>query len=65
MAAVLCLMFLPIMAAVLFMLGSLDSMSIGTVFAAVTFVLLSSGIVVGAMKMSKEWEDEPLDDRHA
>jgi hypothetical protein len=62
MAAVLCLMFLPIISAVLFMFGSMGSLSLGCVLAGLTFLLLAAGIVVGAMTMSKDWEG---DDQHA
>lgn len=61
MAAVLCLMFLPICSAVLFMFGSMGSLSLGSVFATLTFALLAGGIVIGALNMSKDWEE----DQHA
>jgi hypothetical protein len=57
MAAVLCLMFLPIFSAVLFMVGSMSSLSLGTLLAGATFALLAGGIFVGAMNMSKDWEN--------
>jgi hypothetical protein len=59
MAAVLCLIFLPIMGAVLFMLGSMGGpMSLGTMLAGGTFLLLGAGIVVGTLTMSKGWESD-------
>ena len=62
MAAVLCLIFLPLMFGALFMIGSMGgALSIGTLLAGVTFVLLAGGLVVGAMKMSKSWEEERVD----
>jgi hypothetical protein len=62
MAAVLCLIFLPLMFGALFMIGSMGgAFAIGTLLAGVTFVLLAGGLVVGAMKMSKSWEEERVD----
>ena len=62
MAAVLCLMFLPLLFGVLFMVGSMSgTFSIGTVLAGLTFVLLAGGLIVGALKLSKGWEDQRLD----
>jgi putative effector of murein hydrolase LrgA (UPF0299 family) len=59
MAAVLCLMFLPLCFGVLFMIGSMSgSLSIGVVMAGVSFVLLAAGLVVGAIRMAKDWDSE-------
>ncbi len=58
MAAVLCLMFLPLIFGALFMVGSIGSVSIGTILAAATFVLLSAGLVYGAMRLANHWEHE-------
>jgi len=57
MAAVLCLVFLPVLGAILFMLGSMGGpLSFGAVMAAVTFLMLGVGIVIGALNMSRGWE---------
>ena len=57
MAAVLCLMFLPICFGVLFMIGSMSgSFSFGVLMAGVSFVLLAAGLVIGAVRMSKDWD---------
>ncbi len=61
MAAVLCLMFLPLIGGVLFMIGSMGSISLGTVLAATTFVLLAGGLIVGTIKLSRTWEEEELE----
>jgi hypothetical protein len=62
MAAVLCLIFLPVLFGALFMIGSMGgALSLGTVLAGLTFVLLSGGLVVGALNMSKGWEEEHVD----
>jgi hypothetical protein len=57
MAAVLCLMFLPLSFGVLFMIGSVGGqLSVGTVLAVLTFVLLGAGLVIGAIRMSRDWD---------
>ena len=62
MAAVLCMIFLPLVFCALFLIGSMGGpLSVGTLLAATTFVLLSSGLVVGALRLSKGWEEERLD----
>ena len=62
MTAVLCLMFLPLLFGVLFLVGSMGgTLSIGTLLAGMTFVLLAGGLIVGALKLSKGWEEERLD----
>ena len=66
MAAVLCLIGLPIVCGVLFMFGAIaGEPTFGGVFAGLTFLLLGAGIVVGALNMSKGWEADPLDKPHA
>jgi hypothetical protein len=64
MAAVLCLMFLPMTAAVLFMIGS-GATTLGAALAVATFTILAVGLVVGALKMSRDWPDESGDDHRA
>jgi hypothetical protein len=62
MAAVLCLIFLPLLAAVLFMFGAVSGhVSFGTIAGCLTFLLLGAGIFVGGMNMSKGWEGDPGD----
>lgn len=62
MAAVLCLIFLPLFFATLFMLGAMGGpLSVGVLFAGAAFILLAGGIVVGAMNLSRGWEEERLD----
>ncbi|MDB4955563.1 MAG: hypothetical protein JWO36_3132 [Myxococcales bacterium] len=66
MAAVLCLIFLPALSAILFMFGaSGGELDLANVLACLAFLLLGSGMVVGAMNMSKAWEEEPLEDSDA
>jgi len=66
MAAVLCLIGLPVVCGVLFMFGAISGeLTFGGVFAGLTFLLLAAGIVVGAFNMSKDWESDPLDKPHA
>jgi hypothetical protein len=60
MAAVLCLIMLPLMAAVGFMFGATQGdLSVGTVLGGVTFLLLAGGIFVGAFNLSRGWDEEP------
>jgi hypothetical protein len=62
MAAVLCLLFLPILFGAFFMIGSMGGpLSFGTVLAAATFLLLAGGIVVGALRLARTWEAEEPD----
>ena len=62
MAAVLCLIFLPILFGAFFLIGSMGGpISIGMLFAGATFLLLAGGLVVGAMKLSRTWEEEKLE----
>lgn len=59
MAAVLCLVLLPLMAAVGFMLGAIQGqLSFATVFGGLTFLLLGAGMFVGVFRMVRHWEDE-------
>lgn len=57
MAAVLCLVFLPLMAAVGFMLGVVGGeLSVASVFGGLAFLMLGGGMLVGMFRMSREWE---------
>lgn len=58
MAAVLCLIFLPIIFGALFMVGSMGTYSVATVLACIMFLLLSGGVVVGAMRFVTSSEQE-------
>jgi hypothetical protein len=57
MAAVLCLMFLPLMFGTFFMLGAVGT-SLAGLMALATFILLGSGLVFGTMRLSTGWENE-------
>lgn len=62
MAAVLCLIFLPILFGALFIIGSMGgAISVGTLLAGITFVSLAGGLVIGATRLARSWEEEPLD----
>jgi putative effector of murein hydrolase LrgA (UPF0299 family) len=64
MAAVMALIFVPALAAVLFMLGTLQGhLSISTVIAAAIFVALTMGVFGGAFQMFRHWDHEPPDAR--
>ena len=66
MAAILCLVFLPITGAVLFLLGSMGGQaSLGNVAAGLTFLLLAGGIVFGGLNMARGWDAESNDDQPA
>lgn len=57
MAAVLLLVFLPILAAVGFMFGAIGGhVSFSTLFATFTFLALAAGIVLGMVRMSRPWD---------
>ncbi len=59
MAAVLCLVLLPLMAAVGFMFGVVGGdPSPGAVLAGLVFLMLGAGMFVGAYKMSRGWDAE-------
>jgi hypothetical protein len=59
MAAVLCLILIPILASVGFMTRAIvgDS-SPGGMLALLTFILLAGGIVFGALGMARGWDGE-------
>jgi hypothetical protein len=59
MAAVLCLIFLPLLFGSIFMVASMGgTLSVGVVLGGATFVLLAGGLIVGAMRLSSGWEAE-------
>ncbi len=59
MAAVLCLVLLPLMAAVGFMLGIVGGdPSPGALLGGFVFLMLGGGIFVGAYNMSRGWDGE-------
>jgi hypothetical protein len=59
MAAVLLLVFLPILAAVGFMFGAIGGhISFSTGFAAFVFLALGAGIVLGMVRMSRPWDGQ-------
>ena len=60
MAAIFALVFVPALAAVLFMLGLLNGgLTIATVSAALLFVALATGVFAGLYRMVHRWEEEP------
>jgi hypothetical protein len=60
MAAVMALVFLPALAAVGFMVKTIQGdMSVGTGFAGMTFTLLSAFVFAGVLGFIKRAEDEP------
>jgi hypothetical protein len=62
MAAVLCLMFLPLLFGAFFLIGSMGgTLTVGTLLAGATFVLLAGGLVIGSLRLSKGWEDQGAD----
>ena len=62
MAAVLCLMFLPLLFGAFFLIGSMSgTLTLGTLLAGATFVLLAGGLVIGSLRLSKSWEDQGAD----
>jgi hypothetical protein len=58
MAAVLCLIFLPIIFGALFLVGSMGSLTFGTLCAGAMFLVLSGGVVYGAMRLVMGMEPE-------
>jgi hypothetical protein len=59
MAAVFALVFVPTLAAVLFMLGGLHgSMSFSSILATSVFVALATGSLVGLFRLVYEWDHE-------
>lgn len=61
MAAVFCLVFLPALAAIGFMIKAIQGqMSFGAAFAALMFTVLAAGVFTGVLGMIKKAEDEPV-----
>ena len=60
MAAVFCLVMLPAIAAIGFMIKAGGDMSLGTAFAGLVFTLLAGGVFVALLGMVKKAEDEPV-----
>jgi hypothetical protein len=61
MATVFALIFLPALAAIgLMTLTASGDASLASYAAIACFILLTSGMFVGAYKMMKGWEDEPV-----
>jgi hypothetical protein len=59
MAAVFALVFVPGLAAVLFMLGgSQDHLSLSSAFATAMFFALVAGLFTGLVRLAHRWEDE-------
>ena len=60
MAAVLCLVLLPLVAACGFMIGVVGGeLSAASVFCGLAFLLLGGGMIVGMFNMARTWENEP------
>jgi hypothetical protein len=61
MAAIFALVFVPALAAVLFMVGlARDGMSWSAGIATVIFVALAAGTFTGLFRLARVWEDEEL-----
>ena len=61
MAAVFCLILLPAIAAIGFMIKALNGqMSFGAAFAAMTFTVLTAFVFAGVLGMIKKAEDEAI-----
>ena len=62
MAAVFCLVMLPAIAAIGFMIKAIagGDMSLGTAFAGLVFTLLAGGVFIALLGMVKKAEDEPV-----
>lgn len=59
MAAVLCLVFLPLVFAVVgFTTGAFGSLSVGGALAGLTFLALAGGMVVGALRLAHGWDGD-------
>ncbi|MGE0869736.1 MAG: hypothetical protein AB7P03_14320 [Kofleriaceae bacterium] len=58
MAAVLCLIMLPVIAAIGFMVGANMGGAAHAGLAIVAFVLLGGGLVIGLSRISRGWDGE-------
>lgn len=58
MAAVFCLVMLPAIAAIGFMLKVTENTSFGALAAITCFAMLASGVFLGLLKMARGWEAE-------
>lgn len=59
MAAVLCLVFLPLTAALGFMIGATSGEGmLGSVVGSLMFLAIAAGILFGAMSMARGWDQE-------
>jgi hypothetical protein len=57
MAAIFALIFVPALAAILFMLGILHgNLSLSSGAAAAVFVVLATGVFVGLLRLMRQWE---------
>jgi hypothetical protein len=57
MAAIFALIFVPALAAMLFMVGILPGhLTIATGAAAVTFIALAMGVFLGLLRLMRQWE---------
>jgi hypothetical protein len=60
MAAIFALVFVPGLAAVLFMVGLIGGgLTFATGFASLVFVALSMGLVTGLFRLAHKWDEEP------
>jgi amino acid transporter len=59
MAAIFALVFVPALAAVLFLVGNLQGhLTLAGVAAGATFVALITGILTGLFRMSRAWDED-------
>lgn len=56
MAAVFALVFLPVIAAIGFMVRADGVLDVRTVMALAVFIPMAFGVFYGALRMSKQWE---------
>ncbi len=62
MAAVLCLVFLPLVACVGFMIGAISGdLSATSVIGGLAFVALAGVILAGAMQLARGWDADPAE----
>lgn len=58
MAAVLCLIMLPVIAGIGFMVGANVGGAAGAGLAVIAFILLGSGLVIGLSRIAKGWDGD-------